>query len=400
MQDFTPVPIYKSNLATYVRKLDPALLKALRINESAIVVTESLVIIAKALTNVDDTRPWQEKIESCFPDDDEAINQLVSSFVEEFDGEDPKTWLERFKGEPYQEFAEKLLGAAQYRLLVQAFREDAAVLALAVRRAVRALMPFAIAWSDAITLVTEQQLKPTKRAQVLAFNAVEMIVSLDRFMGEKVLSPLPMIGTGATDVDLKSWVKEEVDELAVQFRALVTEASARRVERANSALVRKIRGARDALQYSEDGVSQAANSLIELIDRIMREAFPPAKVLEWVDANLPGDPELTHMKDGVRCPTKRAESLCFVYGGETVTAREVTQFDDGTGPSVIHDVVARVLVSARNKLQKLKHFDSGSPAEREQLGTVLSALEGALMLGLSMGGISADSTAAPEIPAA
>ena len=51
-----------------------------------------------------------------------------------------------------------------------------------------------------------------------------------------------------------------------------------------------------------------------------------------------------------------------------------------------------VLVSARNKLQKLKHVDGGIPEEREQLMAVLSAFEGPLMLGLVIGGISAEST--------
>lgn len=399
MQNSSPVPIYRSSLATYARSLDPALLRAMRISESAIVVTESIVVIAKALTDLSDPRPWEEKIEACFPDDGEALAEVVTSFLEEFDGNRAKTWLEQFNGDSYRRFVEKLLGAAQYRLFIEAFKEDAASLALAFRRAARALMPFAIAWSDATTLVSRNQIKPANRAQLLAFNAIEMMVSLDSFIGEKVLASLPMALTGATDADLESWSKDEVGDLVTEFRARVTEASTRRVERANSALVRKIRGARDALRYSEDGVSQAANSLIELLDRIMREAFPPSVVLTWVDANLPDEPDLSHVKDEVRQPTKRAEALCFVYGGGPVdSARAETQYDDGTGPSVMHDILARVLVSARNKLQKLKHADSGTPAEREQLASVLSALEGALMLGLSIGGVSADSET-PDFPA-
>ncbi|MFE1076047.1 hypothetical protein ACFW5W_33160 [Streptomyces sp. NPDC058783] len=371
----------------------------MRISESAIVVTESVVVIAKALIDLSDPRPWQEKIETCFPDDGEALTKVVTSFLEEFDGDRAKRWIEQFNGDSYRRFVEKLLGAAQYRLFIEAFKEDAASLALAFRRAARALMPFAIAWSDATTLVSRNQIKPANRAQLLAFNAIEMMVSLDIFMGERVLASLPMTLTGATDADLESWSKDEVGDLVTEFRARVTEASTRRVERANSALVRKIRGARDALRYSEDGVSQAANSLIELLDRIMREAFSPGIVLAWVDANLPDEPDLSHVKDGVRQPTKRAEALCFVYGGGPVdAARAETQYDDGTGPSVMHDILARVLVSARNKLQKLKHADSGTSAEREQLASVLSALEGALMLGLSIGDVSADSAETPEFP--
>ncbi|MPY36732.1 hypothetical protein FNH09_37595 [Streptomyces adustus] len=365
-------------------------------------ITETVVVIAKVLTDPNDQRPWQEKIEDCFPDGGEALSQTLLSLGDDFEAEKTKAWLEQFNGQTYQKFAEKLLGAAQYRLLIEAFKEDAAALVLALRRAARALMPFAIAWRDATTLVSQNQIKPASRAQLLTFNTVDLMVSLDKFMGEKLFASLPMSLTGATEADLASWSKDQVDDLVADFRALVTEASTRRVERANSALVRKIRGARDALRYSEDGVSQAANSLIELLDRIMREAFPPSVVLAWADENLPDEPEMTHInKQGVRQPTKRAEALCFVYGGGSVDALRIeNQYDDGVGPSVFHDILARVLVSARNKLQKLKHTDGGTPEEREQLSSLLAALEGGLMLGLSIGGISADIPNAPELPAA
>ncbi|MFB6961716.1 hypothetical protein ACFCYB_33195 [Streptomyces sp. NPDC056309] len=401
MQGSISVGTYQSSIATFIRTLEPSLLAALRINESVVLVTETLVSICKALNNSTDSRPWQERIEDCFANvDDEDLRKILGSFVEEFQGDKPKNWVEKFLNENYKSFVERLLGAAQYRLLVNAVKEDAAVIALAFRRGVRALMPFAVAWSDALSLMSKEQLKAANRADVLAINAVQMVISLDDFLGEKVLSSLPMEVTAATSTDLAVWAPDGPDDLVPQFRALVTEASAKRVERANSPLVRKIRGARDALQYSEDGVSQAANSLIELLDRIMREAFTPIEVLLWVDNNLPDEAGLTHLKDGRRAPTKRAEALCFVYGGGPVVAGEANTLDTGEGPSFLHDVVALVLVSARNKLQKLKHTDSGTQEEREQLMMVLSALEGALMLGLTIGALSAEYSAPPELPAA
>ncbi len=56
----------------------------------------------------------------------------------------------------------------------------------------------------------------------------------------------------------------------------------------------------------------------------------------------------------------------------------------------MHDVLARVIVTARTKLQKMKHADGGTREEREQLLRILVAIEGALMLGLSLGRVSAD----------
>ncbi|MFG6298969.1 hypothetical protein [Streptomyces rochei] len=401
MQSPIVVGTYQSSIATFTRTLEPSLLAALRIDESVVLVTETLVSICKALTNSADTRPWQERIEDCFANtDDEDLRKILVAFTEEFQGDKPKNWIENFKSQTYRTFVERLLGAARYRLLVNAAKEDGAVVALAFRRGVRALMPFAVAWNDALSLMSKEQLKAANRADVLAVNAIQMVISIDDFLGEKVLSSLPMEVTAASSTDLAAWAPDGPDDLVPQFRALVTEASAKRVERANSPLVRKIRGARDALRYSEDGVSQAANSLIELLDRIMREAFSPAEVLLWVDNNLPDEPGLTHLKDGNRAPTKRAEALCFVYGGGPVVAGEATALDTGEGPSFLHDVVALVLVSARNKLQKLKHADSGSQEEREQLMMVLAALEGALMLGLTIGGLSAEYSVPPELPAA
>ncbi|WP_369162367.1 hypothetical protein [Streptomyces sp. R02] len=401
MQGSISVSTYQSSIATFTRTLEPSLLAALRIDESVVLVVETLVSLCSALTNSADRRPWHERIEDCFANiNDEDLQKILIAFTEEFQGDKPKNWIENFKNENYKSFVERLLGSARYRLLVNAVKEDCAVIALAFRRGIRAFMPFAVAWSDALSLMSKEQLKAANRADVLAINAVEMVISIDDFLGEKVFSSLPMEVTAATSRDLAVWAPDGPDNLVPQFRALVTEASAKRVERANSPLVRKIRGARDALRYSEDGVSQAANSLIELLDRIMREAFPPTEVLLWVDKNLPGEPGLTHLKDGHRAPTKRAEALCFVYGGGPVMLGEPNTLDSGEGPSLLHDIVALVLVSARNKLQRLKHADSGTQEEREQLMMVLSALEGALMLGLTFGHLSAEYSTPPELPAA
>ncbi|MGV9758643.1 hypothetical protein ACWDUC_22825 [Streptomyces tricolor] len=373
----------------------------MRISKSAVLVVEAFVSLCKALTDDSDPRPWQERIEDCFSAiTEEHLQEIGQAFVTEFTGENPQRLVERLQSQNYINFVERLLGAASYRLLVQALKEDGAAVALAVRRGIRALTPFAVAWSDAVSVTSKNQLKTVQPANILTLNAVEMLISLDDFLGEKLLASLPMDATTATTADLTSWAPEGVDNLVSRFRAAVTEASAKRVERANSPLVRKIRGARAALQYSEDGVSQAANSLIELLDRIMREDYTPDAVLAWVDSNLPDEEGLTYELQGQRRPTKRAEALCFVYGGDAITARETTEHDNGKGPDFLHDVIAIALVSARNQLQKLKHADNGTEEEREQLMSVLSAVEGALMLGLTMGNFSVDPSAANALPSA
>lgn len=392
---------YQSSIAVYMRSLDPSLLHAMRISEPAVLVVEAVVSLCKALTDESDPRPWQERVEGCFSAiTEEDLQEIGQAFFTEFTGENPQRLVERLQSQNYADFVERLLGAASYLRLVQALKEDGAAVALAVRRGIRALTPFAVAWSDAVSVTSKNQLKTVQPANILTLNAVEVLISLDDFLGEKLLASLPMDATAATTTDLTAWAPDGVDHLVSKFRAAVTEASAKRVERRNSPLVRKIRGARAALQYSEDGVSQAANSLIELLDRIMREGYTPDAVLAWVDSNLPDQEGLTHELQGQRRPTKRAEALCFVYGGEAITAREATEHDNGKGPDFLHDVIAIALVSARNQLQKLKHADDGTEEEREQLMSVLSAVEGALMLGLTMGGFSADLSGPDALPAA
>lgn len=93
-------------------------------------------------------------------------------------------------------------------------------------------------------------------------------------------------------------------------------------------------------------------------------------------------------------------TMCFVYGGDPITPREASENDDGQGPDFIHDVVAMALVSIRNQLQKMKHADQGTPEEKSQLLNILAALEGALMLGLTIGSLSAEMEPPAELPAA
>ncbi|MBA2950093.1 hypothetical protein [Streptomyces himalayensis] len=401
MQEPTPVTVYQSSFAACTRTLDPGLLETLRISESAVLLMEAFVSLCKALTNDSDPRPWQERVEDCFSEvTEERLKEMVQAFVDECEGEQLQRWVERFKNQNYSSFAERLLGAATYKRFIDSLKQDGAVVALAVRRGVRALTPFIVAWNDAVKISSQNQLKDVQPANILAVNAVEMLVSLDDFLGEKVLAALPMELTSAKKSDLATLAPEGIDDLVASFRSMVAEASVKRVERRNSPLVRKIRGARDALRFSEDGVSQAANSLIELLDRIMRESFKPAEVLAWVDGNLPDGIDLTHEVQGQRRPTKRAEALCFVYGGDPIMPREASDNDDGQGPDFIHDVIAISLVSIRNQLQKMKHADHGTPEEKVQLLSVLAALEGALMLGLTIGSLSAEPEPSEELPAA
>ncbi len=192
-------------------------------------------------------------------------------------------------------------------------KEDAAVVALGVRRGLRALMPFAVEWEDALAVMTRDQLAAVTNLDLLGVGALHLIATLDDQLGEKIMTSLPM-GTIANDKDMMPRSASDLISVAEELRVIVSAESSKRFELANTYLVRKIEGARQALDHSVDGVSQAANSLIELIDRLLREAFDPISVVKWVDANLPEDGSLVWVNCGQRRPTKRAEALCLVYG--------------------------------------------------------------------------------------
>ncbi|MFF5655164.1 MULTISPECIES: hypothetical protein [Streptomyces] len=412
MKHSDPIAAWQSQFATYARGLEASRLRVLRLDESTIVVAEVIVSICKLISDESNPQHWIDRIKAYFDDlESSPLESLIEKMMKDFQEDESKTWLgkaladmqdghaqswvDKYRAGGYRKFALRLLGSAQYRILVRALNEDAAIVALAIRRIVRSLMPFAIAWGDSVGMLTKDQLRAAGKIELAGVNAVHLIIEVDKFFGEKVLSRLPMEVTAANGTDLVAWTPDSTAGLMGQFRALVREASAQRVERANTPLLRKIQGARAALQYSEDGTSQAANSLIELIDRIMREAFSPHEVLAWIDVNIPEYPDVIYLDKGCRKPTKLGEALCFIYGGGP-TARAANQYDDGEGPLVIHELVARAFVLTRNRLQKIKHADIGTPEEREQLLTLFSALEGALMLGLSI----AKYSAASERPAA
>jgi len=131
------------------------------------------------------------------------------------------------------------------------------------------------------------------------------------------------------------------------------------------------------LKYSADPVSQAANSLIELIDRLLRDAFSDEEVLAWIQDAFPGRIKaLTYVPAGrsAMLPTKLGQALCLAYGAQQVT-----------DPSLINETAAVALTTVRRQLQALKHADTGSPAESLQLVGYLSAIEGCLLLMIRLG---------------
>ena len=149
---------------------------------------------------------------------------------------------------------------------------------------------------------------------------------------------------------------EQVQALLPSLRMVVSDRARVLADELGSMVSRKIRGAMDAITSSADPVSQAANSLIELIDRLLRTAFTEDEVLTWIAEHRPEDKSLTYINSKTVKPTKRAQALCFVHGG-----RPPHKPPPSRQTLDIMDMLADVLVSTRAMLQKLKHADTGEP---------------------------------------
>lgn len=369
---------HRSRFVLQARDLDPRLLSALRIDAVLLQFCDALVTVCSVLSDSTDSRPWQERLDEVFRQVDAGqVMAGLEDIVENRSLEAADTWIRKVRTVGYKAFARRLLGAATYDRLERALYEDAAVVAFAVRRGVRAAMPFVVAWEDALAVMTPQQLLELTSFDVLGLNVGKLIYDLDALLGDKLLPAFP-----AEVLELHKADVVDLSELRETFRARVSSTAVRQLTRVNHSLVRKLAGARDALEHSADGVSQAASSLVELIDRVLRESSDQDSVLEWIDKEVPDSPDLTRVADhGQRRPTKRGEVLCLMYAGGSVK-REATEHDDGLGPLFVHQILAGVVVSARTKLQQLKHADEATEEDREQLSALLSAIEGALMLGL------------------
>ncbi len=372
---------HRSRFARRARELDPRVLSALRIEPVVLQVADVVVTVCSVLMNDQDSRPWQERLEGTFkeldPDVDAVVNG-IETFAQEETHVAVDAWVRKVRNVGYQAFARRLVGAAEYDRLQRALREDAALVALAVRRGVRAAMPFVAAFEDGLEVMTAEQLAQIQAANLIGVNFGQLMHQFDAMLGEKVWPKLPMETVPTCEDDFLG-----LEQFADQVRASVTTSAMAHLIRVNEPLVRKLTGARDALKYSADGVSQAASSLVELIDRVLREAAAESDVLKWIDREMPDTAELTYrtVSTGERRPTIRGSTLYFVYGGGSV-ARQPLGSDDGTGPSILHEVLASVVVAARKKLQRLKHADSTDPADRAQLDQLLGAVEGTLWLGL------------------
>ena len=344
----------------------------LEVSDSQLSFGDLAFRILQLLLDDEDSRPlWDRVLE---------LDEIADALLLGLENVDPAAdgegeaklprWLRQMKAPSFRRFVRKLLGPARVDKLCAAGRHDAGIAAVAVRRSLRSLLSLAAAADSCISVLSPEQRLGIEGLDELSKSSIlDLAVQLDGVvnrLAEKGISIASDVARPSELVELPG----PIGDLAATMHEQVSEESFELLDSLSGILSRKIRGARDALEYSSDGVSQASNSLVELIDRMLRDAFSKDAVLEWVEGSFPGRNGMTHTDRGGRVlPTKRAEVLCFAYAGQVPAEH-----------SLIHELAASSVVECRSNLQKLKHADSCTAEEEQELEVLLRAIEAAMVL--------------------
>lgn len=367
----------KSALSREVARLPEASRRWLAVPDVAITVWDLVVTCAAMLVDEDDRRPWRDRLANVFSSHpfSEAHAQEVAAYLTRFAETDLPRWAALLRRQPSQLFLQRLLGAAIYHRLKIALHEDASVVAVALRQGLQQTMPYIVALNDVTAPLTPYQLSQLPPIDVTVGTLLRGALELDQVLCKLVTLGAPLELLTSASEERSPLTVSDLSAFAEQFRQVVSGRSRQVVSDLNTALAHKMRGARDALAYSADPVSQAANSLIELLDRLLRCAFSDDEVMAWVDENYSDAPNMAYADTMTRQlrPTKKARALCFTYAGQRVVQR-----------SGFHELVAAGIVATRAQLQQLKHADTGTIEETHEMLGHLAAVEAFLTLAVGL----------------
>lgn len=332
---------------------------------------DSLVEIAKLLGS-DDGKSMLEKLSML---DEGSLPSAVSmewihGALSSDSGEDIARWIKQMRTPYRMRVLNRFLGTAAYDRLVSAVRADARVVLESLRVLVSVLRLWVVALGDASEALNDDQRRDAQieaKFGPLLFGSVLMVEAwLDFSLEDET-------GISIPDQDVvKSAAEGSLEQKLAEMRDLVRGRADGSLQELGQILSRKLIGARDALKHSADGVSQAANSLVEFIDRFARTAFSESEVLEWLACGGLTGEEWHYEREGKLLPTKQAQIMCLVYAGETL--------DDDPDQLSFRKVAGYALLNARKKLQKLKHADAGLPSEREEIESLLTSLESGVVV--------------------
>jgi ElaB/YqjD/DUF883 family membrane-anchored ribosome-binding protein len=370
----------RSEFARELATLDPKVRSILGLPDATIMVVDFFIAMVRLLIDDTDRRPWHDRLNDLNGLVDELDPQLQVTLkgLEQL-SQDPSSITRKLKSPGFQDFVHKLLGEAKYTRLIRAVKADGAALAVGVRRGIRSLMPLALALDNCMTFVTREQIAQIKGFSQFSESLLRTVLVVDQAVDKVFQLDLPVDTMTQRVEELEPLVEDIADDItgiAERVHEVLSGRSSEVLLELSEQLSRKVRGARDALDHSADGVSQAANSLVEFVDRLLRDAYSEGQVISWVSTYRPDEPDLLYTADqsGRVRPTKRGQALCFVYMGKE------------PGESFVFNEMAVVgLTTARARLQKLKHSDSGAAQEVEEARRGILAIEGFIVHAVRVG---------------
>ncbi len=361
-----------SALARELARLGATRRSRLQISDDWLVAIEIMYVVAAGYAR--STGPgWWPEVEaglaaSTCIDLDAASGREPSSTLE------TPPWVKNLPTTGWKH-VHRTVGAGAAMRLRRALEEDLEVWTPAMRKGLRDLLPLARALDLCVGTVDPVRLSQLESLRALRdARAVDFLVKIDVTIQRKLEQQSTIVGPSslASIIDLLPMLGSNTENRVVEQLVAL-----------RSPLLRKLRGAREVIGATSDDVSQAANSLIEFIDRLFRSAFTPKEVLTWVSMYLPHRyDELTFRQQGCDRPTRRAEALCLMHAG-CAPPEEYS----------IAEAAALALANSRNSLQGLKHADCPTELERQNLVTYLDVVEAAFLLVFQLGWRAADETA-------
>lgn len=358
-------------------KLSPKEQRRVPIAQNYVDLLGVFVGIVKTIVDTEDDAPLKERLDQLFDElGVETLNNAIGA-LENLPNDEKFLFLVRklALGNAKEKLLSRILGPSLGGALESALQNDVAIIALFVDEVLRGFMPVIAAWENSLKVLSDENLRQFAERVPLPVNMLQGLISFERAFGSVVIEQLPeeLIAAAAKQVIILDTDKFVPDEASVY--KYLSEDAENRVHLINDALVKKLKGAATALEVSEDGISQAANSLIELIDRMLRDFACHDEVVAWLADNGLYTKETIWIDSGCAKPTKLGESLHFLYGGGSLPSSNPA----AEGAQVIETLyyyLAKSLCAARNNLQKVKHSDHGSVEERELITTSTAAIVG------------------------
>lgn len=363
-------PRGRSSLAKQIAAMPVSVRRTLGVDDALLVLLDTMVTLAHIVVD-ESAVPMIDRLaasgpELAFLDQDTdwviaRLNQLSDTSITKV--------AKRLKNADGNEILNRLFGTATYRVVGAAFDEDLRVVLTAVRKLARFVRPWAVAFDDMYAQLDEKERVDVGLKSPLTTKMLGLLLEVDQMLDFALVGERLRLPTKDKVAPVSAAEIQDAEDL---LRRTLQASADENLEKLSTTFARKIKGARDALEHSADGISQAANSLIELIDRFARAAFTPDEVLAWLSANNLLVEEFIYVERAQVRPNKRAQILCLSWGGMPVVEQPESLR--------LERFVAFTLLNVRQRLQKLKHAEEDTEEERTLLENLLSVIEGAMVM--------------------